>query len=322
MPKFWDLRFSHFFGIGILAFDIRINMEKLDSVKISFYVLGILFFIAIIIWSFIFSSPQFASVLGGQTENSAKIFFFDVGQGAAVFIETPNKNQILIDGGPGSQILNKLGEAMAFFDRKIDIVILTHPDADHLNGLIDVLKNYEVKQVVEPCVNDSGSGYGQWLALLGEKKISRLCARAGQKIKLDKEITIEIIFPFESLAGQSIENTNSASIVTKLSFGENDVLLTGDAEKATEYQLVNSGVDLRSQILQVGHHGSKSSASEEFLKAVAPEISVIQVGKNNRYGHPAQEVLDRLKNIGAEIFRTDLGGDMEFLCDVEKCLKR
>jgi competence protein ComEC len=297
-------------------------MESWISKKFIYYTLVALFLFAVLVWSFVFSSQQFASVLGGQTENSAKIIFFDVGQGSAVFIETPNKNQVLIDGGPGSQILNKLGEAMAFFDRKIDIVILTHPDADHLNGLIDVLENYEVKQVVETCINDSGSGYGEWLALLGEKKISRLCARASQGIKLDKEIIIEIIFPFESLAGQSIENTNSASIVAKLSFGESDILLTGDAEKATEYQLVNSGVDLRSQILQVGHHGSKSSTSEEFLKAVLPETSVIQVGKNNRYGHPAQEILDRLKNINAEIFRTDLNGDIEFLCDLSKCFEK
>lgn len=287
--------------------------------KITIYILGALFLITIFVWSFLLDSAQFASVLGGREGNSVKIIFFDVGQGSSVFIETPNGNQVLIDGGPGSRILSKLGENMPFFDKSIEVLIMTHPDADHLNGLIDVLENYEVNQIIDSCISDSSAAYGEWLALIEKKKISRLCAQFGQKIKLGGAAEINILYPLESLAGKSLENTNSASIVARLNIGENYILLTGDAEKATEYQLVNSSVDLRSQIFQVGHHGSKSSSGEEFLKAVLPEIAVIQTGKNNRYGHPHQEILDRLKNASVKIFRTDLDGDIEFLCDIEKC---
>ena len=257
--------------------------------------------------------------MGGWQQAPLKIVFFDVGQGNSVFIEAPNKNQILIDGGPGSQILNKLGQAMPFFDRDIDALVLTHPDADHLNGLIDVLKKYKVDKIIEPCVVDSSAAYGEWNKLIEEKKIYKTCAKFGQKIKLDKGVELNILYPLQSLEGASLKNTNDASIAAKLFYGENKILLVGDAEEKTEYQLINSGVDLKSQILQVGHHGSKSSTSENFLKAVNPEIAIIQVGKNNRYGHPAQEVLGRLKNISAKIFRTDLDGDIEFLCDEHNC---
>jgi competence protein ComEC len=294
----------------------------------------------------------FASIAGGiDNSGKLKVIFFDVGQGSSVFIEALNKNQILIDGGPGSQILNKLGGVMPFFDRDIDAVILTHPDSDHLNGLVDVLQKYEVGQVIDSCVNDSGAAYQEWLKLIADKKINRLCAKAGQKIKLDSETEINILYPFSSLEGMSFKNTNDVSIVAKLNYGQNHILLTGDAEEKTEYQLINFGVIPQAQILQVGHHGSKSSSSENFVKAVNPETAVIQVGKNNRYGHPHQEVLGRLnsfchsdppqagKNLndeilrfaqdddegcigerGAEIFRTDLDGDIEFLCDVSQCL--
>lgn len=287
--------------------------------KFSLYILAALFLIAALIWSNFLDFGQFASIINGVKNGGVKITFFDVGQGNSVFIEASNNNQVLIDGGPGSQILNKLGETMLFFDRNIDVVILTHPDADHLNGLVDVLEKYEIGEIVEPCINESSAAHGEWNKLIEEKKIPRTCAKFGQKIKLAKNIELNILYPFESLAGMNLKNTNDSSLVIKMSYGENKILLTGDAEEKTEYQLINSGVGLEAQILQVGHHGSKSSTSENFLKAVNPKTAVIQVGKNNRYGHPSQEVLGRLKNISPKIFRTDVDGDIEFLCDVDRC---
>lgn len=285
--------------------------------KLIFGALGFLFIAAILIWSAVFQSGAASIFSNVSDQDAVKVVFFDVGQGSSVFIEAANKNQILIDGGPGSQVLNKLGKEMPFFDRSIDVIILTHPDADHLNGLVDVLKKYKVYQVVDSCIEDSNGAYQEWLRLIEEKKIERLCAKAGQKIKLDERAEIDILFPLQSLKEVSVENTNNASLVMRLINGSSTILLTGDAEEATEHQLINSNINLKSQVLQVAHHGSKSSSSGKFLELVAPETAVIQVGKNNRYKHPHQEVIDRLKN--AKIFRTDLDGDVEFLCGLEKC---
>lgn len=291
------------------------------SIRVTSYALSALLLITILIWSFIFFlSP--ASVLISLERGKTKVIFFDVGQGDSVFIEAPNGNQALVDGGPGSQVLNKLGEQMPFFDREIDVVILTHPDADHLNGLIDVLKNYQVNEVIDTCIEDPGKGYAEWKKLIEENKINHLCARAGQKIKLADNVELDVLFPFVSLEGMKFSNTNDSSIVMELISNDSEILLTGDAEIKTEYQLVNSSLNLKSQILQVGHHGSKSSTSQEFLAAVNPETAVIQVGANNRYGHPVQEVLDRLKGIGAKIFRADESGNLEFLCGQSVCVKQ
>jgi competence protein ComEC len=287
--------------------------------KISLYILSALFLGAVLVWSAVWQNGA-ASIVGQLGDGSKlKIEFFDVGQGNAVFIEAPNGNRAIIDGGPGSQILNKLGHVLPFFDRDIDVVVLTHPDADHLDGLIDVLKKYKVGGVIDSCLAEPKADYQEFLRLIEEKKISHLCAQSGQTIKLDDDATLDILFPFASLEGISLLNTNDGSIVAKLIYGQNEILLTGDAEKKTEIQLINAQADLGASILQVGHHGSKSSTSAEFLQAVHPEMAIIQVGKNNRYGHPTQEVLDRLTAVGAKIFRTDSDGDVDFLCDLEKC---
>lgn len=293
----------------------------LNRQKIINCVLAGLFLAAVLIWTALFQSGQFAAIgnsLPGQ--DRTKIVFFDVGQGSATFIEAPNGNQMLVDGGPSSLILNRLGGVMPFFDRQIDVIVLTHPDADHLNGLVDVLRRYEVAQVIDPCMAEPGANYQEFLRLIEEKEISHFCAKAGQRIKLAEDVAADVLCPFESLEGISLKNTNDASIVLKMEYGQNRVLLTGDAEKKTEYQLIQSNIDLRAQILQVGHHGSKTSTSEEFVSAVSPETAVIQAGKDNRYGHPHQEVLGRLA--GVKIFRTDLDGDVEFLCDREECAIR
>lgn len=296
-------------------------MYILKRAKIVYFLLISLFFLAGLIWAMIFQNGS-ASLFGSWQQAALKIVFFDVGQGNSVFIEALNSNQILIDGGPGSQVLNKLGQAMPFFDRDIDVVILTHPDADHLNGLVDVLKKYDVGEIIEPCIVDSSAAYGEWNKLIEEKKIHRTCAKFGQKIKLAENIEFNILYPLQSLEGASLKNTNDASMVMIFCYGQARILLTGDAEEKTEYQLINSSIDLKAQILQIGHHGSKSSTSENFLKAVNPGITIIQVGKNNRYGHPSQEVLSRLKNISAKIFRTDLDGDVKFLCDARSCERK
>lgn len=268
---------------------------------------------AVFVWS---------AVLAQETGRSdkIKIDFFDIGQGSAIFIAAPNGNQVLIDGGPSDAVLAKLGEAMPLGDRQIELLILTHPDADHLDGLVEVLRRYDVAQILETGIVDSTADYRAWNDLIKQKNIPVVLAQAGQVVKIADNLEIKILHPFGQIAGQDFKNnTNASSIVGKLIYGQNTMLFTGDAEGSVEAPLVFFGVNLKADILVVGHHGSKNSSSADFLAAVAPQIAVIQVGLKNKYGFPTQEVLDRLKTVGAKIFRTDLDGDIDFTCDLEKC---
>src|SRR3989344_3111135 len=250
-----------------------------------------------------------------EARGNLSISFFDVGQGDSEFIQAENGNQVLIDGGPNEAILSKLGEAMPFWDRSIDLVVLTHPHADHLDGLLEVLKRYNVRTVIESGANHSIPEYAKWHQLLEEKAVEVIIAKAGQKIKISDSAYLNIFTPFEDFEDKSSKNIHDAMIASKLNYGSTSVLFMGDAEKQIEYRLIFSGADLKSDILKVGHHGSKTSTSEEFLKAVSPKFAIISAGRKNRYGHPHQDILDRLMSFGIKIFRTDQDGDIRFLSD-------
>lgn len=252
------------------------------------------------------------AVLYAEAHRNLNVSFFDVGQGDSIFIESPDGNQILIDGGPGDAVLAKLGRAMPFWDRSLDLVILTHAHADHATGLAEVLKRYHVDRVLE-----SGEAYGtpeyaEWRRLIKEKNIPVAAAHAGQEVRAGA-LRLRVLSPFENKSGVSFKNPHDANVSVKLIYGKISVLLTGDAEKMIEHRLLYEHPEiLSSDILKVGHHGSKTSTTKEFLAAVSPKIAVISAGKKNRYGHPKQEVLDRLTAAGARIFRTDIDGDIEF----------
>lgn len=256
-----------------------------------------------------------------ESHQNLLVTFFDVGQGDAIFIEVSNGNQILIDGGPGDRILQKLGRIMPFWDRSIDMLVLTHPHADHLDGLLEVLKRYRIETVIESGIEHSIPEFQEWRAILRKKNVKVLAARSGQKIDLGQGVTLNILSPpMESTA--SAKNPHDAMVVGRLSHSKNSILFTGDAEKAIEYLLLSelrnsSFYSIDSDILKVGHHGSKTSTSKEFLEAVSPDVAVIQSGRKNRYGHPHSEVLERLAAIGAMILRNDLFGDIQFESDGE-----
>ena len=243
---------------------------------------------------------------------------FDVGQGDSIFIEAPNGNQALIDGGPDDAVLAKLGAALPFWDRSIDLVILTHPHADHLTGLIAVLRRYDVGMVLESGVNYSTPEYGEWRAVLEEKGIPLVTARRGQSIRLSPKTELAILAPFDSFVTKSPKNVHDAMIVSKLHSGSATALLMGDAEKSLEYQLIFSGDNVASDVLKVGHHGSKTSTTADFVHAVSPKSVVISAGRKNRYGHPAQEVMDRIAAFGAVLLRTDRDGDIRLVSDGKK----
>jgi len=277
------------------------------NVPFILFSLGTLIFLNILVWQEIFD------FVGNPY---LKVNFFDVGQGDAAFIVSPQKHQILIDGGPDSTILEKLAGVMPFWDRSIDLIILTHPEHDHFAGLIEVLKRYKIENILwTGVVRDTGE-YKEWLKLIKEEKAKIYIAEAGQRITTSPGfVAIEILYPFENLEGQIVKNANNSSVITRVTFRENSFLFTGDAYKSIERKLINQGINLDSDILKVGHHGSKTSSAEEFIKQVFPEIAVISAGKNNPYGHPHQETLDTLEKYGIGILRTDRDGDIKIISD-------
>jgi competence protein ComEC len=273
--------------------------------------LGLLM-ITVIVWGFVFKE---------STPNKfLEINFLDVGQGDAIFVETLNKKQMLIDGGPNASVLEKLGRIMPFYDRHIDIILLTHPEQDHINGLIEVLKRYQVGGVVFNGTIRDTAQYQEFINLIKNKKIPIKIVYQGERIDLDNEISLDILYPFENLENKKVSDANNNSIVAKLIYKNFELLLTGDIEKSVENKLIKANVDLTADILKIAHHGSKTSTSEAFLKAVNAIMAVIEVGADNKYGHPHQEVLDRLKNL--IVLQTGVEGSIQILTDGEKIIKK
>lgn len=248
-----------------------------------------------------------------------KVVFFDVGQGDAIFIETPQQNQILIDGGPTPVVVEKLGREMPFWDRTIDLIILTHPEKDHIAGLLDVLKRYKVENILWTGVIRETPEYEEWQKLLEREDARVFIAEAGQRIRCSEckkqKWAVDILFPFQNMRGQRISRSNNTSIVAKLSSGQIDMLLTGDTEAQVERELISEGLDVGAEILKVAHHGSKTSTTKEFVAAVSPEIAIISAGRDNPYGHPHPQTLETLERYGVRVFRTDEVGDVVILTD-------
>ncbi len=249
-----------------------------------------------------------------------EVIFFDVGQGDSIFIENSTRQQILIDGGPDSTVLEKLAEEMPFYDRTLDLIILTHPEHDHMAGLMEVLKRYKVENILWTGIIRNTDEYKEWKRLIEEEGAEIFVAKSGLKIKLADNY-IDILYPFESLDGREIEDSNDTSVVARLIFGDNSFLFTGDAGMDVENKLIKNNIYLDSDVLKIGHHGSKYSTGEVFLKAVSPQLAAIQVGKNS-YGHPTEEVLAKLKKFAIKVLRNDLNGDIKIISDGNKIYER
>lgn len=249
----------------------------------------------------------------GMLSNSGllEVHFLDVGQGDAIFIESPTGVQVLVDGGPNAGVLAELGKKMSFFDRSIDLMIATHPDTDHVGGLTDVLVRYEVGSVLyTENESDSPAATSFMRALQAEGAVQTL-ARRGQRYDLGGGVMLEVLFPENN--PKDLES-NTSSIVAKVTYGETEVLLTGDSPKSIEeYLVLVEGENLESDILKVGHHGSRTSTSELFLAEVNPIYAVISAEKDSRYGHPHVEVTDALFNAGIETVSTAERGTVTFM---------
>ena len=242
-----------------------------------------------------------------------RVYFFDVGQGDAILIDSPTHGRVLIDGGRNRQIISELGKTLSFGDRRIDAVIATHPDADHIGGLPEVVSRYKVGLLISPGVESDNEIDDELRRRAEEKKIPMILARRGQVINFGDGVRLTILFPNQEV---STWDTNDASIVAKLVYGESSFLFTGDAPISTENILMGLGKEyLDVDVLKAGHHGSRTSTGLTFAQVTTPEYAVISAGKDNTYGHPHQEVLNILERVGAKMISTVEMGTIRFETD-------
>lgn len=277
-----------------------------------------------------------------QPDDKLHIYFCNVGQGDGVYIRFPNGQDLLIDGGPGEKILDCLSKNMPFYDRQIDVVILTHPQADHLNGLIPVLERYRVLYFVSSPAANPSQGYQKLLALLKEKEVEIQNIYTGGLIEFG-EVKFKSIWPQRDWVVEHLncQQTGSCQTITKgegsvlgistdeddlnkfslmgiLSYGSFDALFTGDADSQIQAEILKFSQGFSGsnplEVMKVPHHGAKTALRKDFLESFKPQLAVISVGKN-AYGHPRQETLDLLNGLGLIIKRTDQEGTIEVISD-------
>ena len=242
-----------------------------------------------------------------------RVYFLDVGQGDAIYVRAPGGHDMLVDGGPGSVVLRRLSEIMPFYDRSIDVVVETHPDADHIGGLPLVMKRYDVGVFIEPGVSSPNAIDDEIKKVRVEQGIDSILARRGMQIYLGGGVSFDILYPDRDV---SHLETNTASIVGQIRYGSTTVMLNGDSPKIVETALVRYyGDSLKSDVLKAGHHGSHTSSGEEYVRTISPSYTVVSAGKDNRYGHPHKEVIELFDSLDISVLSTYETGTVECISD-------
>lgn len=260
------------------------------------------------------------AVLAHEGQRVLTVAFLDVGQGDSIYIEAPNGRQMLIDGGRGGVVLRELANVMPYYDRTLDVVVATHPDSDHIGGLPAVFDRYDISYYVATDNSGTTATFAALQDAVSEEGSSVIAARSGTRIMLDTEVYFEILFPDRSM--NNVES-NASSIVGRLVYGDTSFVFSGDAPQGVEQHVTSYyGRLLKSDVLKLGHHGSKTSTVEQFLAALAPEFAVVSAGCGNQYGHPHREVLERVEAFGAHVFSTCDGGTIVFESDGEQVSHR
>jgi competence protein ComEC len=250
-----------------------------------------------------------------QPDGKLHVHFLDVAQGDSTLIVSPSGKQILIDGGPDLSPLAHLGIHMPFFDRTIELLVLTHPDSDHVTALTEIMKRYDVERVLLTGVDHELGRYEGFLDVLIYRAGKHTRANVGveilfpdpkKDIDMGDGLVFDVMWPNESLLNEL--SSNNSSIVVRAIAGDIKILLTGDIESEAEEEILKSGADIRSDILKVPHHGSRTSSTEGFLQAVEPRLAIVSTALKNRYGHPHEDVLNRYETLGIPIRSTATEG--------------
>lgn len=277
-------------------------MKKRGTLFLSFLIL------CIFLGHFIEEKPQETL---NDTQGNLVVSYIDVGQGDSTFIEFPGGKTALIDAGETGQedaVIDYLLERRC---RKIDYVICTHPHSDHIGGMAAVIERFDIGEMYMPRAVHNSRAFENLLLTAEEKNLTVRVAKAGLVIEAEPGALMTFVAP----CSDTYEELNDYSAAVRLTYQENAFLFTGDAEQLSEEEMLQSGMALSANVLKVGHHGSSSSSHKRFLEAVAPQFAVISCGAGNDYGHPHKAVLNRLKKMNVQLFRTDMDGTVVAVSD-------
>jgi len=279
--------------------------DKLRARKEQLAIVSLAVIAAIIWWQALSSS-----------ERTLSACFLDVGQGDCIFLRTPSGRTLLVDGGgrsnaPYSDLMG-MKVVTPFLRReavnRIDVLVLTHPHEDHVQGLVPVLRDFYVGMVLDPGIPHGSQSYRRFLSLVKARRVPYRRAMRGQIVDFGDGVRAEVLHPPPVRLSGTSSDANNNSIVLRLTYGNSSLLLAGDADAEAESDILASGVRIRSDALKVAHHGSNSATSDEWLDAVGARLAVISVGRNNPFGHPSNRVLRRLSARGVNVRRTDRDG--------------
>ncbi|OIO31657.1 hypothetical protein AUJ44_04180 [Candidatus Nomurabacteria bacterium CG1_02_47_685] len=276
--------------------------------------------VVILILLVAFNGVIWYAVAHAEIHRELKVTFLDIGQGDAIFIEAPNGNQLLIDGSPNKAVVRELAKVMPFYDRSIDVLMASHPDQDHIGGLTDVSDRFTIGLFTYSGAESDTGAYTDLIESIDAHHVGKVVIGRGSRIILAPDVSIDILFPDRDVSGME---SNSTSIVAKLVYGDTAFLFTGDLPSSIENYLTwLDPKDIDVDVLKLGHHGSKTSSSEAFLGATSPRYAIISAGKDNSYGHPHEEVLDRLAKYNISALGTYEEGTIVFESDGEQLLRK
>lgn len=250
-------------------------------------------------------------------DSRLNLYYLDVGQGSSTLIHFANDYDILIDAGPDESVVSEIGKVLPFGDKEIELVFITHPHADHYNGLNFLISKYKIdKLFVGPAEIEGDEIYYQTLKTVAVSggEVVKLKGLSDYRFENNRELSV-IYLPEGDITAKDNSRVNNSSVIIKFTDGNNKFLFPGDAEAGEEGRLMDFKIDLKADVLMAGHHGSKTSSTEAFLKAVNPQLIVISVGKNNIYRHPNREVLDRYDLLNIPYSRTDVDGMIHLVSD-------
>lgn len=279
-------------------------MKKIKKNKVKIILALILMSLASLYFIFLYYSEK--------NQEKLLVSFIDCGQADCIFIKTPQGQQIIIDFGDNKG-LKDLSQKIPWWRKTIDLMIITHPHDDHIAGMANIIKKYQVNNIMYTGVIGDSPIYTDLLDLIKQENIPLIVPNKDQIISLGDDCALKIIFPWENLMNKEVANLNNSSIVSQLKCQGSSFLFMGDAELEVEQEILNKNIELKSDILKVGHHGSITSSQQEFLEKVNPQIAIIMVGENNKFNHPSLRTVKKLERINSQIFRTDIEGTIDII---------
>lgn len=274
-------------------------------------------FAVLLVWTILFS-PDLGGFISARPSTELRVDFVNIGQGDGVLVVTPMGRTYLIDGGthvPSSQARRQNRELMHNYLRdngitSLDGIVVTHWHNDHIGGINQVLNLYETKKIWEIPGDFTTSAYDSYVRITGERNVERIVVTAGDVLDWGEDIFVQVIHPYREITGNTSTDMNNMSVVLLLRYGEVQVMLTGDIEEEAQREIVKYGDAIKSQIVKVPHHGSTTSDYRPFLNLVSPKYAIIQVGRNNPFRHPSQDVIELYREMGTRIYRNDIHGNI------------